>query len=272
MGYEKELKTAYKAAVKAGEIIDQYSGRDLRKHSGTKSKENVNDMATEADRKCQKKIIEIIEDEFSEDNIIAEENDSNISSDQREWIIDPIDGTSNFSTGLPYFSTSIAFRENGEERVGLVYSPESALGRMWYAVEDGGAYRSDSLELDGEPIKVSEQENLEGAMIFSRLSERSSERREAEKPILMDLLDRGIMLRRTAGAAINLCMVADGDADGYNLVSISDWDVAAGVLILQEAGGKYRIRKSLFEGYIEIIASNGHIQEEYETLVDKHLR
>lgn len=271
MTYRKELEVAYKAAAKAGEVMDQYSGRDLRKHSGTKSKEHVNDMATEADRKCQKKIIEIIENEFPGDNIIAEENDSNTSSDQREWIIDPIDGTSNFSTGLPYFSTSIAFRENREERVGIVYSPESALGRIWYAVEDEGAYRSDSLELDGEPIEVSEQESLEGAMIFSRLSERSSERREAEKPIVTDLLDRGIMLRRIASAAINLCMVADGSVDGYNLISINDWDVAAGSLILREAGGKCRIQESVFEDYIEIVASNGQIQQEYEKLVDSHI-
>lgn len=252
--------------------MDGYENHDLRKASGTESKENSNDMVTEADMKCQEMIVETISSRFPEDNIIAEENDYNESTEGREWIIDPIDGTANFTTGLPYFCASIAFREDGEVKIGLVYSPGSALGRVWYATEDGGAYRSDDLDLDGERINVSEQGSLDGAMVFSRLSERNSERREAEKPLVMDLLDRGIMLRRAASAALNLCMVADGSVDGFNLISINNWDIAAGGLILKEAGGSMRVQDSVFEPYIEVTASNGLIQEEYESLVDRHLR
>lgn len=272
MEHETELQTAYKAAKAAGDIMNQYAHKDLRQHSETEDKENQNDMVTEADRKCQEKAVEIIQQEFPEDSIAAEEGEYTGSSEGREWIIDPIDGTANFTTGFPYFCISIAFRIDQNEKVGLIYSPESALSRLWYAVEDEGAYRSDSLDLNGQQTHTSGQKSLEGAMILSRLSERNSERRKAEKPIISDLLDEGIMLRRAASAALNLCMVADGSVDGFALISINDWDIAAGSLILEEAGGEYRIQDSVFDGYIEIVASNGPVQEEIEDIMDKHLR
>jgi myo-inositol-1(or 4)-monophosphatase len=270
MNYREELEAAFEAAEKAGEIIDEAAGSDFRGVQGTEAKENVNDLVTEADRRSQEAVVKILDQSFPEDDIVGEESPDQGSSSSREWIIDPIDGTANFSTSLPYYCVSIAFRESGEEKAAVVYSPDSSLGKTWYAAEGEGAFVNDESGFGGEKISVSSHDGLEGATVFSRLSERSGERRDVEQPIVMELLEEGIRYRRTASAAINLAMVAEGVADGLGYIALGDYDVAAGTLLVEEAGGDVRLEESDYGKDYEIIASNGEIQEELEEIFDRN--
>lgn len=270
MSYSEELGTAFDAAAKAGEIIDEASGGDLRSSEGTEAKENVNDLVTAADRESQEAVVEVIKDSFPRDRIVGEEEHDGETESDREWVVDPVDGTANFSTSFPYYCVSISFREAGDEKVAVVYSPDSSLGKAWYAVKDEGAYVNDKPEEGGEEISVSEHGTLEGATIFSRLSERSKERREVEKPIVLELLDEGIRYRRTASAAINLAMVAEGVVDGLGYIALGDYDISAGTLLVEEAEGEARLRGSEYGKDYEIIASNGEIQGDLEEIFDRN--
>ncbi|WP_136687868.1 inositol monophosphatase family protein [Halorhabdus amylolytica] len=267
MDAPEELRVAHRAAREAGEIAAERAGEDLRAAADTESKTSANDLVTAVDRACQDRIVEVIEKRHPDDRIVAEENEANEAADEgREWIVDPIDGTSNFSTGFPYFCVSVGFRIDGEARVGVVHSPEPALGRTWYAAAGEGAYRTTDDSLDGELIAVSEHADLEGSTVFGRLSERKRSRRATDAAMALALLENGCKLRRVGASALNLSLVAEGSADGYVVLSSYDWDLAAGELILREAGGEIRIRE-VPHGSCELVASNGHLQDELEAIV-----
>jgi len=267
MDEPEELRVAHRAAIAAGEIAAERAGEDLRAAEGTASKTNANDLVTAVDRACQDRIVEVIADRYPDDRIVAEENEANQATGEgREWIVDPIDGTSNFSTGFPYFCVSIGFRVDGEARAGIVHSPDPALGRTWYAASGAGAYRSTDHSLDGEPIAVSEHAELEGATVFGRLSERKDARRATDTAVALALLENGCKLRRVGATALNLSLIAEGSADGYVVLSTNDWDLAAGELILREAGGSVRVREAP-NGGCELVAANGRLQDDLEAIV-----
>ena len=141
--FSEELTVALEAAEKAGEIIDEYAAGKA-KVEGQKS--SGNDIFTEAELKCQEVIVETVTEAFPEDSFLAEEdldyNEEN--EDGRKWIVDPIDGTSNFQRGLEYFCTSIAFEVDGDKKLGVVYSPEKGISKLFFALKNRGAYRADS--------------------------------------------------------------------------------------------------------------------------------
>lgn len=284
MDYAAELATAREAAIAAGERITADADRDLRAEPTTARKENVNDLVTAADEESQAVIAETITAAFPGDTVVGEEGARPTDREsEREWVVDPIDGTSNFSTGFPYYCVSIAFREAGETRVGVVFSPGPALDRCWYAVRGEGAFlchdpdpavgdaTDDRDSPTGDPITVSDHDRLDGALVCARLSERNAVRRESDLGIVSDLLDRETKYRRVASAALNVCHVASGAADGYIVPSINDWDIAAAALILQEAGGRARIRPSREADNLEVVVSNGAIQDALEAVVDDNL-
>ncbi|WP_181686125.1 inositol monophosphatase family protein [Halorhabdus salina] len=263
-----ELTVAHESALKAGSIIDDRVGTDFRSAEGTVAKESGNDLVTDVDRGCQAVIVETINDRFPDDRIIGEEDDQpNTTGDGREWIVDPIDGTANFATGFPYYCVSIAFHVDGDPTIGVIHSPETALGRTFYAVAGDGAYCSTDHSLDGEPIHVSDHDTLDGALVQSRLSERSSARRARDLAMVVPLLERGVKFRRTASTALNLCQVATGNADGYVVGSSNVWDFAAGELLVAEAGGTVS-RHETTPMDAQVIGSNGHIQSALEGLVE----
>ncbi|MFB6201188.1 MAG: inositol monophosphatase [Halorhabdus sp.] len=261
-----ELRVAHRAALEAGEIASERASEDLRAAAGTESKTNANDLVTAVDHACQDRIVATIKDRFPDDRIVAEENDVNQTLDQgREWVVDPIDGTSNFATGFPYFCVSVAFRVDGEPRAGVVHSPDPALGRTWYAAAGDGAYLSTDDTLDGDPISVSDHETMHGATVFGRLSERERSRRATDTVVALAILENGAKLRRLGATALNLSLIAEGCADGYIVLSTNDWDLAAGELILREAGGSVRVRNGP-DGR-ELVATNGRLQSDLEGIV-----
>jgi len=267
MDASEELQVALRAAREAGSIAAEHAGTDFRNSDGTESKSSANDLVTAVDRECEQRVTDVIGETFPDDRVVGEENPTELTGEGREWIVDPIDGTSNFATGYPYYCVSVGLRIDGEGVVGVVHSPDTALGRTWYAAAGEGAYRSDDHTLDGEPIAVSEHDTLAGSMVFARLSERSRAWLASDLAVATTLLERESMVRRPGSSALNMCQIADGSADGYVVLSINDWDVAAGEVILREAGGAVQDR-ALHDGTRQVIASNGAIQNDLEALVD----
>ncbi|MCU4718462.1 inositol monophosphatase family protein [Halapricum hydrolyticum] len=274
MNYEAELDAAIRAAAVGMEAMGAERG-DLRDVGGTETKSSVNDMVTAADRASQDAILEVLKSTFPDDSVVGEEGTGEqYSGDGREWIVDPIDGTANFAVGFPYYCVSIALAVDGLVQVGVVASPPRALDRLWYGVRGAGAFVhhgvdgvDDADDLDGTSLAVSDRDALPGAVVFGRLSERDAGVRAIDEITVRGILDRDGQFRRPGSAAINLAQVAAGHADGYLILSIQEWDVAAGALLVEEAGGTVRRRPSrIEEGSIEIVASNGSIQADLEAV------
>ncbi|MDY6774340.1 MAG: inositol monophosphatase family protein, partial [Candidatus Nanohaloarchaea archaeon] len=183
----------------------------------------------------------------------------------RVWVNDPIDGTKNFTHGFPYYCSSIALKEGDEVKVGAIISPPR--DELFTAVKGEGAW------LDGEEISVSGAESLEDSLIIARVSDLYEEERDTETAFLRDLLSQPSTFRRPGAAALDLAHVAAGRADGQALVAINEWDIAAGTLLVEEAGGEVRIQQSeVVDGYLELVDSNGKIQDRLEEVFDRHAR
>ncbi len=281
MAYNEELETAIDAAQEAGRIMQKYQ----RDGFEVERKSAYTDIVTEADVACQEAIIERLHDAFPGDGFLAEEDTDlpNESSDSgevgrprsgakelppassgRRWVIDPIDGTNNFSHGFPFYCASIALQVDGETQVGVVYAP--ALDELFTAVRGEGARRN------GEPITVSNVDELRDALVLTRLSSWETTLHDQEHQFLRALQEDQASFRRPGSAAMDLCNVACGRADAHALSSINEWDIAAGVLLVEEAGGTVRVQESVAGDYLEIVDSNGHLQETVEEMFDRNIR
>jgi myo-inositol-1(or 4)-monophosphatase len=258
--FSEELGVALEAAEKAGEIMDRYAGGEAEIEG---EKATVGDIYTEADLKCQEVIVEMITEAFPDDSFLAEEDlEYNEESEEgRRWIIDPVDGTSNFQRGLEYFCTSIAFEVEDETKLGVVYSPEEGLSKVFFAVKGEGAYtaqRPDDLE-DAEKIEVSKVEDPRRGMVFSRISNLGDEYLD-QKEAWSRLAGEGVNLRYMGAGALEICKVASGAGEGFISHTEARWDFAAAELVVREAGGKVEVEESQVPGKHRIIASNGEIQ------------
>ena len=280
MDYEAELDAAIEAGAAGIEAMADYRG-DHRVADGTESKENVNDLVTAADRASQDAILDVLGERFPDDTIVGEEGTGeSVTESGREWIVDPIDGTANFATGFPYYCVSIALAVDGTSQVGVVVSPPAALDRLWYGVRGEGVFVHDGVagiggveDLDGLSLSVTEQDELPGAFVFGRLSERHAGRRQIDWDVASEILDRDSKFRRVGSAALNLCQVASGHADGYVVLSLQEGDVAAGPLLVEGAGGTVRKRPARVEDDSNaVVASNGQLQAELEEIVDETVK
>lgn len=258
MQYEEELAVATGAAREAGRVMEEYQqdGFSIDRKSA------YSDLVTDADHACQERIIEVIESEFPRDGVLAEENEVRPDGEDRVWIIDPIDATRNFAHGLPLYCTSVALTVGGESVVGAVYAPRT--DELFSAVRGEGAW------LNGESITVSDRGEMRDALIAARMSDYTPVIRDAEANILKDLLGDGASFRRIGSAALDLCYVAAGYTDAHILLTINPWDVAAGRLIVEEAGGTFREKEAVTGPYLETVATNGHLQETIVDIVDRH--
>jgi len=221
------LKTAEEAAIRAGEIILQYYNITRVDEKG------AGNLVTEADLKSEKAIREIILRDFPEHSILGEEEggEEDINADNL-WIIDPLDGTNNYAHGLPVFSVSIAYAEKGEVLTGLVFDP---LRKETFTAEKGkGAH------LNSRPIKTSQRKLSEALIGTGFYYDRGAMMRSTLDSIGR-LFENGIHgIRRSGSAALDFCYVASGRLDAYFEYHLGTWDFAAGMLILNEAGGECR--------------------------------
>jgi myo-inositol-1(or 4)-monophosphatase len=218
---------AIKAAKEAGKIQLYYLKKGFK--IGTKSGQH--DRVTTADLECEKKIVEIIKKDYPDHNILAEENNYEKTDSGYTWIIDPIDGTNNYSHGYPFFCTSIALAKNDEVIMGVVYNVNS--DELFVAEKGKGAF------LNNKEITVSNVKNLEDALLVTGFYyDRGKNMIRTLDEIKHFLIKKVNGIRRSGSAALDLCFVACGRIDGFWEFTLSPWDYAAAKLIIEEAGGK----------------------------------
>lgn len=225
MDTEKALEFAVNIAKQAGRIQkERYEDGSVSiKHKG------VIDLVTEVDLECEKLITSAIMEEYPEHGIMAEEGTSRHSDAQYVWIVDPLDGTTNFAHGFPFFCVSIALARDGEPFIGVVFDP--LRGELFSGVKGGGAY------LNGARLRVSGVEKMDDALLGTGFP--YDIRTTAENNL--DNFKRVAMhcqaIRRAGSAALDLCYVACGRFEGFWEQSLYAWDMAAGALFVREAGG-----------------------------------
>ncbi len=241
------LAVARNAALEAGGIL-----RGSLKTDFQVSKKGPINLVTEIDLRAEALIIELIERHFPDHSVLSEERDEKVGSSPYRWVIDPIDGTTNYAHGYPCFCVSIALEVEGIPQLGVVYDPMA--NELFWAERNRGAY------LNEEPIRVSEvREPIESLVATGFPYDPEERDRNLELFARVTRSVRGV--RRDGSAALDLCYVACGRFDGFWEVSLNPWDVAAGQLIVAEAGGRVtRFDESPcgIEGS-EVLASNSKI-------------
>ena len=217
----KIIQISIKAAREAGGVIkaSEPSGVAIKSHS---------DYITETDIECQNIIKEIIMQEFSGHKFLAEEDGGRFEPEDDLWIIDPLDGTTNFIHGLKHSAVSIGFYTEGDIRAGVIYDPYA--DELFHAVKGGGAF------LNGSKIRVSSPKELRQCLIATGMPFRRPGKREKYFACLSEILASSSGVRRMGSAALDLAYVAAGRFDGFFEGWLSPWDLAAGVVIAKEAG------------------------------------
>jgi myo-inositol-1(or 4)-monophosphatase len=219
------LNIAVKAARRAGALINRASGDLDRIPVEDKS---CNDFVTEVDRAAEAAIIEVLHEAYPKHAILAEESGRTGASDF-VWIIDPLDGTTNFLHGLPQFSVSIALAERGVLSQAVVYDPSR--NELFTASRGAGAFLND------RRLRVSRRTRLKGALVGTGFPYREFSHLDTYLAIFRDLLSVTAGLRRPGSAALDLAYVAAGRYDGFFEFGLKAWDIAAGALLITEAGG-----------------------------------
>jgi myo-inositol-1(or 4)-monophosphatase len=221
------LNIAVRAARNAGDIIVRHLNRI--DHLTIASKER-NDFVSEADRQAEAEIIAVIRKAYPGHGILAEESGSQRGdNDEFQWIIDPLDGTTNFLHGFPQFAVSIALKHKGRLEQAVVYDPLRQ--ELFTASRGSGAF------LDNRRIRVSRQTVLTGALLGTGFPYKNQRHLDAYLSMFRALIVDTAGIRRPGSAALDLAYVAAGRLDGFWEIGLSAWDMAAGVLLIHEAGG-----------------------------------
>lgn len=246
--HKREFQVLERTAESVGRYLLEMSRKSFR--MGFKG---PIDPVTEADTGAEKRIIKAIRKYFPVDDILTEETSDQRRRSDRRWIIDPLDGTTNFSHGFPFWCVSIAFEERGRIEAGVVYSP--VLGEFFIARRGGGAF------LNGRRIHVSRQDKLERCLLATGFPYDVHTSRRDNLDYFRRFIKRAQAVRRPGSAAMDLAYVACGRFDGFWEMKLKPWDMAAASLMVEEAGGrvtdfaggKFSIYKP------ECLASNGRL-------------
>lgn len=211
----------------AGEIAMSYF-RGHRKMD-IQNKLNDSDIVTTADKDCETYIKKFIRENYPSHSILSEESGVTESGREYRWVIDPIDGTSNFSAGLPLWAISIGVEHRGETVYGVVYLP--ATGELFHAVRGRGAF------LNGTDIHVSSQEKLSRSLISTGFPVDKAVTTDNNLDNLIRILPLVRDIRRLGSASVDMCYTAAGFLEGYWELNLHEWDINAAALIVEEAGG-----------------------------------
>jgi myo-inositol-1(or 4)-monophosphatase len=248
------LKTTLLNAVEAGaEQLRQYfNNADLK----ISNKEGVNNWVTDADHAAEKAIIDIIKSGFPDHFILSEEVGEIVTGSNIKWIIDPIDGTINFASGIPLCCVSIGIEKNGEMILGAVYNP--FINELFLAERGKGA------TLNGKKISVSKKTELLHSCLVTGFPYSYLDMPHGPLEVFEKFVRKGVPVRRLGSAAIDLCWVAAGRFEGFFEHSLSPWDTAAGYLIVEEAGGRVTdMNGDKYSPYQKkLVATNGLIHDE----------
>lgn len=219
------LVTAIRAARKAGDIINRSFDRVNEVNITSKAH---NDFVTDVDQRAEAAIVEIIQRAYPEHGILAEEG-TRIESQDYEWIIDPLDGTTNFIHAVPSLAVSIGVRRQNRLEHAVVYDP--LRNELFTASRGGGAHLND------RRLRVSQRRDLDDSLIATGFPFRDFSYLDEYLAIFKNLMQKTAGLRRAGSAALDLAYVAAGRYDGFWEFHLKPWDVAAGALLIQEAGG-----------------------------------
>jgi myo-inositol-1(or 4)-monophosphatase len=219
------INIAVRAARAAGNVLLRYYDRIDSLTITTKGK---NEFVSEVDRAAEEVIIETLRKAYPDHAILAEESGRSEGNDF-QWVIDPLDGTTNYLHGFPQFSVSIALKHKGVLEHGVVYDPLRE--EMFTASRGSGALLND------RRIRVTQRKGLEGALIGTGFPYREHSHLEAYLGMFRELIQKTAGIRRPGSAALDLAYVAAGRLDGFWELDLSEWDIAAGTLLIREAGG-----------------------------------
>ena len=253
------LRTAIKAAKRAGKIQKDHYGRV--RNIRFKSKNKLN-LVTEVDQLCEKAILSIIRKDFPDHGIWAEESGRGSSSSSYMWLVDPLDGTTNYAHSYPFFCVSIALVKDGQLLVGVVY--DVLLDECFTAVRGKGAF------LNGKRMSVSKTSSLAESLVCTGFAYAVRETHyNLDNFRKFVLTAQGV--RRDGSAALNLAYVAAGRFDGFWERGIQAWDMGAGVLMVREAGGKVTdINGKSYDLLAQnALASNGRIHKKIFDILKK---
>lgn len=250
------LITAIKAARAAREVLNFYFGR-LEKIS----EKFQAGLVSEADQEAEKAVLSVLKAQYPEDHYLGEESFASgshqyASSEKGQWIIDPLDGTTNYIHRFPVFAVSIGYVEKGVVHVAVLDVPK--LGEVYTAIKGRGAY------LNGQKISVSQTNSLSEGLLATGFFNQNEDALKEQLQIFSRLVRQTRGIRRAGAAAYDLAMVARGSFDGFWEKNLKAWDVAAGILLVQEAGGfvsDYQgIAHNVFDS--SLVASNGKIHNQ----------
>jgi myo-inositol-1(or 4)-monophosphatase len=248
--WEKEINTARQSVKAGGEILGRLFG-----HVNHIIKKGDIDLVTEADVQVESAILEIIHQNFPRDTILSEEAGKQQETSGRTWIVDPLDGTTNFAHGFPFFAISIALELDSEIVLGAVYNPQ--MDEYFEAVKGTGAY------LNEMPIRISPTSEIEESLLATGFAYDIHENPRRVLKRFNRMIVRAQGIRRPGSAAIDLCYVAAGKLDGFWEEGLKPWDTAAGFLMVDEAGGKVTtIAGKTYSPYLRtIVAANPFIHD-----------
>lgn len=247
-------------AVRAARAAGRIHLSRLRRISIVR-KSNALDLVTEADREAEEAVIRIIRRAFPSHEILAEETGVSAERSEHRWIIDPLDGTTNYAHGFPQFCVSIGYERRGKMEFGVVFD---ALKKECFVASRGKGAR-----LNGSPIHVSKTPTLETSLLCTGFPYDRRERRRFYLCFWEYFMTRVQGVRRAGAAALDLCNVACGRVDGFWEFGLKAWDVAAGSLIVQEAGGRVTNMDgtSLELTGGRILATNGKLHREMMSVI-----
>ena len=242
------LETAIRAAREAGRVLLEGSRGEIRvEHLAQR------DVKLAMDKKAEEVILGIIREKFPGHAILSEECGAVGPKSDYLWVVDPLDGTVNFSRRIPLWGTSVALLHKGKEIVGVIFDPIH--DELYHAEEGQGAF------LNGERIRVSEKSPLSAGIIAFGFSS-NEERLQRGLSAAAQLPLAASKVRGLGSAVLHLAYVASGRLDGFFEFGINQWDIAAGVVLIREAGGKVSTR-TLPDRSIDLVCSNGWIHEEF---------
>jgi myo-inositol-1(or 4)-monophosphatase len=222
-----------------------------------------NDLVTEYDYKSEEIIINNIKKAFPSHSIISEEDGTQDNSSEYKWIIDPLDGTVNFANNIPLFSVSIALTKNDEIIEGAVYNP--IIDELFYAKKGEGTL------FNNQKVSVSMKDELQTSLLVTGFPYNVYEKPELSLNSFNKIVSQGIPVRRLGSAALDLAYVACGRFEGFWEVNLKSWDVAAGILLVNESGGictNYKSEKSKVNDG-EIIATNKLIHDDLLEIINE---
>lgn len=271
---QKFLKEAIAAAKKSGALIRSRVGKIK-----TINYKGAIDLVTDVDKASEQLIKAHLYKKFPQHLFLGEEG-STMGAPVKDclpvgalakaggyrWIVDPIDGTTNFAHGFPYFSVSIALEKDCQPVVGVVYDPMH--DELFYATKGGGAF------LNKKKIKVSQTKEMKKSLLCTGFAYEIKDARDSNVEHFVDFLMTAQAIRRMGSAALDLCYVACGRFDGFWEIGLKPWDTAAAILVVTEAGGKLsKFNGSKYSHYDqEILATNGLIHKQMNNILVRRLK